>query len=273
MSKTSQKKDKGKRKGCLLIFVTVVFIVVSGIYFVTAKVRDAKHLEQTLIDQFDWADKYTPPIDGSITPQRLEGFIRVREAVQTHCVDYQAILADVIELERLEDDQEISDGDKASRGLEGVKSLFSAGPKMIKFSVARNEALLDENMGLGEYLYIYLTAYGEQLANESASPYAKMDEAYVSQRARKEFTKILGNQVTALEASSKLPSYENLIIQLREEIEALKEGSHTSPWPNGPVGKASESLAPYQVQLAELYCSGIVKIELLQKNRGLQFDG
>jgi len=34
-----------------------------------------------------------------------------------------------------------------------------------------------------------------------------------------------------------------------------------------------ESLAPYQERLAELYCAGIVKIELLQKNRGLNLDG
>jgi hypothetical protein len=32
-------------------------------------------------------------------------------------------------------------------------------------------------------------------------------------------------------------------------------------------------LAPYQQQLDELYCSGLVKLELLQKNRGLQFEG
>jgi hypothetical protein len=273
MSRISHKADNGKRKGCLPIFLIVAFTVASGIYFVTAKVRDAKQVEQVLIDRFDWADKYTPPIDGSITPQRLESFIRVREAVQTHCVDYQAILADVIELESLEENQEISAGDKASRGIEGIKSLFSAGPKMMKFSVARNKALLEENMGLGEYLYIYLTAYGEQLANESVSAYAKMDEAYVSRRARKEFTKILANQVTALEASGKLSSDGNLITQLREEIEALSDGSRTSPWPNGPVGKARESFAPFQAQLSELYCSGIVKIELLQKNRGLQLDG
>jgi hypothetical protein len=34
-----------------------------------------------------------------------------------------------------------------------------------------------------------------------------------------------------------------------------------------------ESLAPYRERLAELYCAGIVKIELLQKNRGLNLEG
>jgi hypothetical protein len=34
-----------------------------------------------------------------------------------------------------------------------------------------------------------------------------------------------------------------------------------------------ETLAPYQERLEKLYCSGIVKTELLQKNRGLNFKG
>ena len=128
-------------------------------------------------------------------------------------------------------------------------------------------------MGIGEYMYIYLTAYGEQLASESASPYSDMTEAWLSPRARREFVRILGNQLAALEASGQQSSHTGLVNELQQEIEALKDGSHPSPWPLGPVGKSRESLTPYQQQLANLYCSGIVKIELLQKNRGFQLEG
>ena len=30
---------------------------------------------------------------------------------------------------------------------------------------------------------------------------------------------------------------------------------------------------PYQPQIDELYCEGVVRVELLQKNRGLSFEG
>ena len=268
----SNKKDKTKRRGCLLILITLVFLVASGIYFATEKVREAKSIEQTLIDRFDWAEKYTPAIDGSIPPQRMEGFIRVREAVQPHCANYQAVLKGIIDLEKLETDQ-ASGRDKASQGMKSLKSIFSAGPTMVAFSKARNEALLIEEMGIGEYMYIYLTVYGEQLANESVSPYSGMEEARVSARARKEFVKILTNQLNALEATGHKPSHQNLLIALREEIEALSSGARSTPWPNGPVGMAPESLAPYRQKVANLFCSGIVKIELLQKNRGFQLEG
>ena len=272
MTKTFPIK-KGKRPGCLLIILALVFVTASGIYFSTAGIRDAKRLEQTLIDRFDWANNYTPSIDGAIPPQRVEKFIRVRQAVQTRCLDYQAVLSSIASLDNIESNQETTAREAASTGMEGFKSAFSAGPKMVEFSNTRNQALLDEEMGIGEYIYIYLTAYGQQLASESASPYSGMEEAYLSPRARKEYIQILNNQLAAIEASGEQTSNADLSEHLRQEIEALETGSRLSPWPNGPVGAARESLHPYQQQLAELYCSGVVKIELLQKNRGFQFEG
>ena len=128
-------------------------------------------------------------------------------------------------------------------------------------------------MGLGEYLYIYLTTYGEQLANEPTSGFSGMEEAYISDRAREEFTQILINQLLALQSSESITSDPDLERNLRLEIKALQDGTHESPWPNGPVGKTRESLAPYQQKLSGLYCPGIVKIELLQKNRGFNLEG
>ena len=266
-------KRRDKRKGCLVIALTISFVIASGFYFLSTGVREAKHIEQTLIDRFGWADDYVPPLDGSIEPQRISAFIRIREALQSDCADYQAVLISINALDELETDRETSRSEVASAGLEGFKSAFSAGPKMLKFSKTRNQALLDEEMGLGEYLYIYLTAYGEQLAGESTSEFSNMEEAYVSERARKEYVQILANQLLGLQDSTLLTVYPNLETDLQAEIEALNDGSHTSPWPDVPVGKSRELLAPYQQRLADLYCSGIVKIELLQKNRGFQLEG
>ncbi len=272
MSKTISTK-KSKRPGCLLIVIALVFITASGIYFSTAGIRDAKRLEQTLIDRYDWANNYTPSLDGAIPPQRVEKFIRVRQAVQTQCRDYQAVLTSIANLDKIDSNQDTTASEAASTGMEGFKSAFSAGPKMIKFSNTRNQALVDEEMGIGEYVYIYLTAYGQQLASESASPYSGMEEAYLSPRARKEFVQMLNNQLAAIKASGEQTSNADLVVHLRQEIEALETGSRLSPWPNGPVGAARESLTPYQQELAELYCPGVVKIELLQKNRGFRFEG
>lgn len=273
MKKTTPKKSNSKRRGLLLTALVIVFVIASGFYFLTAGVRSAKRVEQTLIDRFDWAENYTPAISGLIEPQRIEAFIRVREAVQPRCEDYQAVLTSIGELEKLDSDEEQPASEAASTGFQAMKSAFSAGPRMLEFSTTRNQALLAEDMGLGEYFYIYLTAYGKQLANEANSDFSATEEAYISDRTREEFAQILTNQLQALQASELAVSYPDLETDLQMEIDALKNVGYTSPWPNGPIGKARESLAPYQQQLAGLYCSGIVRIELLQKNRGFNLDG
>jgi hypothetical protein len=273
MSKLRPEKKKSNRSGCFLIVAAVVFVVASGIYFLSAGIRDAKRVEQTLIDQFGWATIFTPEIDGSISPERIEKFIRVRQAVQAACVDYQAVLDSVIKLEQMEANKEGTASEVASTGMEGFKSVFNAGPTMLNFSQTRNQALLDAEMGIGEYMYIYLAAYGEQLASESTSTYSGTEEAYPSSRTRKEYIQILHNQLKALETSDQRPAYAGLADRLRQEQSALETGSQLSPWSNGPVGVTKESLAPFQQELNDLYCPGVVKIELLQKNRGFQLGG
>jgi hypothetical protein len=270
MSQVSPKKSK---IGPILTLATLAFFLAAGVYYVIAQTRETKRMEQTLIERYGWANEYIPAIDGSISPQRMEKFLHVRKMVQPGCLDYQAILDDLIDLETIETNQDLSSTEKVTQGIRGAINVFSSPSKFLKFLEVRNRTLLAEEMGLGEYIYIYVAVYGEQLAQASDSVYSGMEDAYISPRARNEFVMILKNQLAVLDAAGPEASNARLTTELREEIEALKNGSHTSPWPNGPTGRTRESLAPYHEQLVELYCSGIVKIELQQKNRGLEFEG
>lgn len=263
-----------KRNGWrLLVVVTVIFFIGTGIYFYSITVGESKKLEQTLIERYGWADRFTPPVDGALSPARLESFIRVREAVQPNCVVFHKILDDVVGLEALEADENMPSGEKLSKGLDSFKSMFSVAPGFLEFMDARNQALLNEQMGLGEYIYIYLAAYGEQLAEDTNSVYADMEEAHISPRARDEFAQMLLNQASAMEADAAHADQSGLMDELRIEAEKLSSGAHASPWPGGPPANIRDSLTPYRQQLNELYCTGIVKTELMQKNRGLSLKG
>ena len=59
MVKRKPKEAGSKLKGCLVISLAIVFVVTSGIYFLTTGVRDAKRVEQSLIDRFGWAESST----------------------------------------------------------------------------------------------------------------------------------------------------------------------------------------------------------------------
>jgi len=263
-------KDRGWR---YLTIATVVFFLGAGIWFFITPIQQSKQLEHKLVVQFGWAPRYTPPADGIIQPGRLQRFIRVREAVQANCRTFQAIMDNVIRLETLDSDPNLTAGEKTSESIDSLKSMFSAAPAFLDFMDARNTALLTEEMGLGEYIYIYLSAYGELLAQESQGHYAGQEEAFLSPRARKEFVQILSNQLAALQVAGRDALSLALGAELQAEMAALGDGSHTSPWPDGPPAPTGESLAPYRDRLSALYCEGIVRVEILQKNRGYSFEG
>ena len=268
--------NQSKRRGWrYLTIATIIFFLGAGAWFFMLPIQQSKKLEHSLVDRFDWATRYTPPADGFIQPDRLERFIRVRQAVQANCRTFQNIMDNVIRLETLESDPNLSASQKASEGFDSLKSMFSAAPAFLEFMDARNIALLTEEMGLGEYIYIYLAAYGEQLAQEPQGPYAEQEEAYLSPRARKEYVRILGNQLAALQTADQQQDASSLalVADLQAEMAALGDGSHSSPWPNGPPARTGESLAPYQQRLSALYCEGIVRVEILQKNKGFSFEG
>jgi hypothetical protein len=271
----SQQAHKEKRRTLawrLVAVASVVFLLVTAIYFLLLPLRESKRMEQALTDRFGSTTEHTPPIDGHIPADRIEGFIRVRRKLQASCLEYQHILDNLLGLESIDSDEEMSGEEKASKGIAGFKSMFSAVPTMIEYMEQRNSILMNEEMGFGEYLHLYLASYGEQLAKITETPYGRMDEAHISSRARSEFTRILENQVSALQATGDDLS-QDLITELKQEIEALNNGTHLSPWPNGPPARTKQSLTPFEDQTDPLFCAGMVQLELLQKNKGLNLKG
>ena len=258
-----------------LTIATIFFLLITGAWYFMRPIQQSKQLEQQLVEKYGWAPLYTAAADGVIQPDRIERFIRVREAVQANCATFQNIMDNVIGLEKLESDPDLSASEKASEGFDSFVSMLSAAPTFLEFMDARNSALLTEEMGLGEYIYIYLAAYGEQIALEPEGPYAGQEEAYLSPRARNEYVRMLGNQLKALQAGDQYQDADVLDLEasLKTEMAALEDNPDHSPWPAGPPARIGDSLAPYRNQISALYCPGIVRVEILQKNKGFSFEG
>jgi hypothetical protein len=118
-----------------------------------------------------------------------------------------------------------------------------------------------------------MTAYGPQLASEHSSQYADQEDAFISDRARDEYIQILANQMDALDLAGPEAFDLQLKDALQSEIDRLNSSLENSPWPEGPPLATRESLLPFQSQIDDLYCKGMVRVELLQKNRGLSLEG
>jgi len=261
--------DKTRLAWRIITILAVLVLLVYGVFQLIAWTSDSKQLEQEVLDRYGRAESFVPVADGTIPPERLERFIRVRRAVHPACVELQLVMDGIVGMASIEDDPDLPGEEAARRGIKGVKSAMKAGSRMLQLMDARNSALLEEDMGLGEYLYLYLAAYSDQLARVESSPYVELEESRISNRTREEFIQMLGNQLDAPGSGS----LGDVRMALEEEIQSLQESELTTPWTHGLLPRTRESLSPRQDELDGLYCDGVVAIELLQKNRGFNFGG
>lgn len=252
-----------------IAILAVVALVVTAAILIGRPIWKAKQIEQTLNDRYGEAVTFVPEPDGSIPPERVEAFLGVREQVVEYCPALQEKIGFFIRLDTLEQDENTPKALAAWEGIRVFKKSIGFGPAFLRFMRIRNRALLKEEMGLGEYFYIYVLAYMEQLRHLENTILAEVEDAHVGPRARTELIQILENQLELLVSGDVQPASADLAADLRDQIARLSDGRQTLPWEDGLPPALTASFEPYADQLARLYCDGIAKIELSQKNKGL----
>lgn len=104
-------------------------------------------------------DSYSPPA-GVPAPERLEAFLAVRRAVLPQCERFTKIAADFARMDELG-----AASDKPGKGelFRAVTRLSGSVLGIVgdigQLTEARNQALLDQKMGLGEYTWLYTLIY------------------------------------------------------------------------------------------------------------------
>jgi hypothetical protein len=269
MTSSPHPKRKSGGLGKWITLLAVLVFVGVAIVLIGQPIREAKRTEQALIDQYGFADSFVPAPDGSIPPDRVEAFLRVREQVFEQCPEFQERIEGFFQVDSLEQDEGIKEAVASEEGRNALKNIFGLGRAFLRFMQTRNHALLEQKMGLGEYIYIYCLAYRKELAQVKDSRYAGIEHAYVGNRARRELIKILQNQLEALTSGDSLAADINLAADLEDQIAGLSDERLTLPWEGELPPAIAASFKPYQEPLARLYCGGIAKMELMQKNRGL----
>jgi hypothetical protein len=257
--------DPAKEHGAswrLIAGAIAVVLFASFFFRVLLPVGQVKRIEQTVNDRYGEAPTYTPAPDGSVTPNRIATFLAVREEIGEACSGLHSIHAQMRETDQKERDGDLTAND-LSRSIGGI---FSLPREMLGLVRARNEALLNHEMGLGEYIYIYVLAYHEQLV-ASLDPDSGDGTELIKRRTRLELAQMLRNQLAAFDASPAAPGGSDAATLIETEIAALEDGSHIVPWQDGLPTAISASFSPYTEQLDRLFCEGVVRYELGQKNK------
>ena len=175
-----------------------------------------------------------------------------------NCAAIGAIDAGIEAMDRLDDQEEPGAREIFGAFREASKSVFGMGTTMGEFFLVRNSALLEAEMSLGEYSYIYALAYGPTIA-----------DAHLSKRVRETLRQQLRNRLTAMDDRPDEWNGTEERRLLMNEIAILEENPGRLPWQDTRPPVLQTSLASYEDQLAALFCPEASHLELT-RNRNVR---
>ncbi len=274
---TSQKWLIGCGLGCGVIGLLLMLGLFGGSYVVMHPFRSAIEVRETLDEKYGQQDEFTPAVDGAVSPDRMEIFLKVREKVMELCAEFEQTDGQFKRLDELHDDA--SKTEILGEFFSLTKTVLNMGPMMGEFFSARNGALLAAGMGRGEYTYIYVLAYRDRLRppvggnSESQQLHSQPNE-----RVRRVLTQMLRNQLAALEVQISTAG-DTTLADIRRvllgELSKLENDPHRIPWQDNLPPAVAASLEPYRLQLDGLFCEHTVALEFTQNRRrffGIQGD-
>jgi hypothetical protein len=148
--------------------------------------------------------------------------------------------------------------------------MMGMGPVIGTLYQVRNRELLDQEMGLGEYTYIFATAYNKQL-REPAPDFQLFGPGPINQRVREALRTMLRSQHDAVLAAG---GNDERLVPLTAELEALEADESRLPWGDGLPEDLAAAYAPYRTQLDELFCAAAAPLQLMvNEKRGLAIEG
>jgi len=273
-SNTTKKWLVGCGIGCAVIILILIVLGIGGYMFFKNLIGEFSAQEElmaALTERYGEIRDFCPEPDGSIGPSRIEAFLSVREA--------SALFREKLEtsMQELQDRAEQSEIEiKKPRNIfEMVKLGFGLIPQIAEFLKSRNQALLDAEMGMGEYYYLYAIVYFSWLEKrpedgpdfevmgpeDSETRFGERDREEILEERRDSMLRrlhrvllpMLQNQREKLSArgvTEALSEWEGL---LDAEIQAMEEDRFRLPWEGGLPNAIKTSLEPYRNRLEQSY--------------------
>lgn len=250
--------------GCGALIVIAVLFTIGGVMSVMKPLGGAIDIRAELDAQFGDQCSYQPPADGAVPADRIETFLRVRASLSEPCRVIERRSAAMRQLEELDDDAEISKTEVMALAGKATMGAMGLGPALGNLFETRNHALLAEGMGLGEYSYIYLTAYQSQLADDGPRT-GIMDGSPISSRLHGCVEDMLSRQLESARSGGADPRW---LMELEGELEAMASGPRRPLWGDGLPPSVLASFKPYRDQLDGVFCGAATELELLRGRRG-----
>ena len=273
----NRKLKLGCGAGCGVLLLAFLILLGGFIYFTKDMGRQYKavrELEEQLAAAGGPSDSLPEGYLGRPTAARLEDFVTVRQRTQ----EWRDKTASTF-TELLATDAEAEGLAETLRVLRATRDLA---PVYAGFWTSRNQALLDLDMGMAEYIYLYHLSYFAWLGMDpadGAGDAARFMEGMGAQGvgaaerdadrhlwARREVQRLmlplleqLARRAQAGESAEELMWAE----RLRAEVHALQDDPERLPFADGLPAELVEVFAPYREALAATYNATVNPVELI----------
>jgi len=233
---------------------------------------------KNLEEKFGAPGDFTPAADGSIPAGRLEIFLSVREATQ----EYRAGIVRFFSTIPMNGGtgREIDTrpfGERMGTIFRSVRSAVGMGADIGHLLEARNQALLEKEMGIGEYTYIYVLSYYSWLGHSpDDGPGRNANSSNFMERSQpqthNDLIRMLSNQLDSLAHAADSEEWNQWRADLADEIEKMKINEGRVPWEDSVPNKTGESLEPFRDRLEQTYSSITNPFELARSGQGGQIS-
>jgi hypothetical protein len=273
-SNTTKKWLVGCGIGCAVIILILIVLGVGGYVFfknMIGEFQEQEELMEILTERYGQIRDFCPDPEGSISPGRIETFLSVREAfVQSR----EHLETSMRELQERVGQSEV-EVKKPKNVFQMLKLGFGLIPQIAEFLKDRNQALLDAEMGMGEYYYIYAVAYFSWLGklpedgpdfeimgpDEEESRWGELDKEEILEERRdstlrrlhRSLLPMLQNQLEKLKATDISDEQMEWQKTLETEIQAMEEDRFRLPWEDGLPDVINASLEPFRERLEQSY--------------------
>jgi len=275
MASTTSKVLAGCGVGCLLVIIMGVGVSFMGYRWVkdtTEAVEEAGRIERELEEQYGQARAFVPALGPGVPSVRMEVFLAVRETLTGPRDELSAAVAGLAGV----------DGEPGiGNGLRAARAGISLGPRVLEFANARNRALLEAGMGVGEYTWIYWFTYiawlGHPADDSSLHEVVEshnsgdgsvqiyidggMEPEQITWRLRRDVTAMLRNLQVELESD---PAQADLLAAVTTEMAELGADPDRVPWQSDLPEVFAVGLEPYRERLEATYSKAANPFELVE---------
>jgi hypothetical protein len=275
MQSTTSKVLTGCGIGCLLVIILGVGLGLMGYRWAreaVEAVEETERIQEELNARYGPIREFRPSASPGVPADRLEVFLAIREALSEHRDNLTLSVEGIAP----------SGGEGGVvTGFRAARAGMSMAPGILEFSRARNQALLDHDMGLGEYTWVYWYIYTAWLGHPADDSLLHeimiernqddhgvdirvdggLEPERLTWRMRRDITAMLRNLIDDLDGQSEPSPIRDAIAG---EVAALEADPSRVPWQDGLPEGFDVGLEPHRVSLEASYSRATNPFELIE---------